>query len=84
MEKKDCSGREGVESVLKFYTIGHSTRSIEEFVSALKAFRVEVLVDIRAFPVSRRNPQFNRENLEGKSCPVPYSIPLAWQRAGRL
>ena len=46
------------------YTIGHSTRSLDELVSALKAHRIETLVDIRAFPMSRRLPQFNRESLE--------------------
>lgn len=50
---------------IKFYTIGHSTRSLEEFISLLKAYAIEVVVDIRAFPVSKRNPQFSRENLEG-------------------
>lgn len=49
---------------MKFYTVGHSTRKIEEFISILKIYRIEVLVDIRAFPVSRRYPQFNKENLE--------------------
>lgn len=46
------------------YTIGHSTRTLDEFVSALKAHSVETLVDIRAFPMSRRLPHFNRESLE--------------------
>ena len=46
------------------YTIGHSTRSLEELVSALKAHDIETLVDIRAFPMSRRLPHFNRESLE--------------------
>jgi uncharacterized protein (DUF488 family) len=46
------------------YTIGHSTRSLEELVSALKAHQIETLVDIRAFPKSRRLPHFNRESLE--------------------
>jgi uncharacterized protein (DUF488 family) len=46
------------------YTIGHSTRAIEEFIAALKAHSIEALVDIRAFPMSRRLPHFNRENLE--------------------
>ncbi len=46
------------------YTIGHSTRSLEELVSALKAHGMETLVDIRAFPMSRRLPHFNRESLE--------------------
>ena len=46
------------------FTIGHSTRSIEELISALQAHKIETLVDIRAFPMSRRLPHFNRENLE--------------------
>ena len=46
------------------YTIGHSTRSFDELVEALRAHRIERLVDIRSFPMSRRLPQFNRENLE--------------------
>ena len=46
------------------YTIGHSTRSLEELVSALDAHGVKTLVDIRAFPMSRRLPHFNRESLE--------------------
>ena len=46
------------------YTIGHSTRTIAELVSALKAHGIETLVDIRAFPASRRLPHFHRESLE--------------------
>jgi len=46
------------------YTIGHSTRWIEELVAALAAHQVQTLVDIRAFPMSRRLPQFNRESLQ--------------------
>ena len=45
------------------YTIGHSTRTLAELVSALKAHGIETLVDIRAFPMSRRLPHFNREAL---------------------
>ena len=45
------------------FTVGHSTRSGEEFVKILKAHGVEVLVDVRTFPGSRRYPQFNREVL---------------------
>ncbi len=50
--------------MIEFHTIGHSTRRIEEFISILKTYEIEVLVDIRAFPVSRRNPQFNKKNIE--------------------
>jgi uncharacterized protein (DUF488 family) len=46
------------------FTIGHSTRSLEELVSALQAHGIKLLVDIRAFPMSRRLPWFNRESLE--------------------
>ena len=46
------------------YTIGHSTRTLDELVSALKAHGIETLVDIRAFTMSRRLPHFNREALE--------------------
>ena len=43
------------------YTIGHSTRTLDELVSALKAHGIETLVDIRSFPMSRRFLHFNRE-----------------------
>ena len=46
------------------YTIGHSTRTIEELIAALRAHEIQTLVDIRAFPASRRLPHFNRESLE--------------------
>jgi uncharacterized protein (DUF488 family) len=45
------------------YTVGHSTRSLDELVETLQAHSIETLVDIRAFPMSRRLPQFNRESL---------------------
>jgi uncharacterized protein (DUF488 family) len=50
--------------VATLYTIGHSTRTLDELVSALKAHGIETLSDIRAFPMSRRLPHFNREALE--------------------
>lgn len=46
------------------YTIGHSTRTFEELLEALRAHGIQTLVDIRAFPMSRRLPHFNRENFE--------------------
>ena len=45
------------------WTIGHSTRPIEEFVSLLKAHGIQQLVDVRTVPRSRYNPQFNTEML---------------------
>lgn len=41
------------------WTIGHSTRSAEEFVTILRAHRIGCLVDVRTIPKSRRNPQFH-------------------------
>jgi len=46
------------------YTIGHGARSGAALVEILKEAGIEVLVDVRAFPVSKRNPQFSRENLQ--------------------
>ena len=46
------------------FTIGHSTRSIDELAEALSSFGVHVLADIRTVPRSRHNPQFNAETLE--------------------
>jgi uncharacterized protein (DUF488 family) len=46
------------------YTIGHSTRDLADFSRVLQAHDVRLLEDIRAFPMSRRHPHFNREHLE--------------------
>ena len=46
-----------------FFTIGHSTRPIEEFIGLLQESEVQVVVDVRTIPRSRRNPQFNKEAL---------------------
>ena len=45
------------------FTIGHSTRSLEDLIEALNAHSIQTLVDIRAFPMSRRLPHFHRESL---------------------
>jgi len=46
------------------YTIGHSTRTLDDFIETLRAHEIQTLVDIRSFPMSRRLPHFNRESLE--------------------
>jgi uncharacterized protein (DUF488 family) len=46
-----------------FFTIGHSTRTIVEFVGLLQSSRVDLVVDVRSMPRSRTNPQFNGESL---------------------
>ena len=61
------------------YTVGHSTRPIEDLIGTLQAHAIETLVDIRAFPMSRRLPQFNRESLE-KTLPAA-GIRYVWMKA---
>lgn len=46
------------------YTFGHSSRTLEDALRVLQAHSIEQLVDIRAFPASRRLPHFNREPLQ--------------------
>ncbi len=48
------------------YTIGHSTRSIDEFIGILENYSIKVLVDVRRFPSSRKFPHFNKEFLSKK------------------
>ena len=60
------------------YTIGHSTRTFDELVAALQGHGVDTLVDIRAFPMSRRMPHFNHESLE---LDLPrHEIAYVWMR----
>jgi len=47
----------------RVWTIGHSTRSIEDFIAALEANGIKLLVDVRTLPGSKRYPQFNKEAL---------------------
>jgi uncharacterized protein (DUF488 family) len=48
---------------VKVLTIGHGTRPAEELVACLREAQAETLVDVRRFPVSRRNPQFGQAAL---------------------
>ena len=48
---------------LPFFTIGHSTRTIAEFIALLREAGVTLLVDVRAIPRSRTNPQYNTDTL---------------------
>jgi uncharacterized protein (DUF488 family) len=47
----------------RVYTFGHSSRAIEEFIAALRSYDVTLVVDVRRFPGSRRNPQFGADAL---------------------
>src|ERR1019366_5798128 len=46
------------------FTVGHSTRSINEFVKLLHAHSIKEIVDVRSIPMSRYNPQFNTDTLK--------------------
>ncbi|HEV3410162.1 MAG TPA: DUF488 domain-containing protein [Chthoniobacterales bacterium] len=48
---------------MKIYTIGHSTRSAEEFIAALQAHGVNLIADVRLLPGSKRYPHFNQDQL---------------------
>ena len=49
---------------LTLWTVGHSTRPIVDFLAVLAAYRIEVVADVRRFPGSRSQPQFQRQALE--------------------
>ena len=51
----------GEAAARPFYTIGHSTRALEQLVALLQGAGVAELVDVRTVPRSRTNPQFNRD-----------------------
>jgi uncharacterized protein (DUF488 family) len=63
--------------VTTLYTIGHGNRAAEDFAALLAGARVECLVDVRAYPRSRRNPQFARMALD----PVlkAHAIQYVWE-----
>ena len=48
---------------MRIWTIGHSTRTIDEFISLLKANEIKVLADVRSWPGSKRYPHFNKDAL---------------------
>jgi uncharacterized protein (DUF488 family) len=48
---------------MRIWTIGHSTRAIDEFISLLKENEINLLADVRAWPGSKRYPHFNKDSL---------------------
>lgn len=51
-------------SVVPIYTIGYGSRSMEQFIAALRAYRIAFVVDIRSAPYSRFKPEFSKDALE--------------------
>jgi len=69
-----------------FFTIGHSTRSIDDFVALLRSAGVELVADVRAIPRSRTHPQFNLEALPASlaAAGIGYEhLPALGGRRGR-
>ena len=68
------------------FTIGHGVLPLEELVDTLRQANVETLVDVRRFPGSRRNPQFNqgplREALEEAGIAYRHAVELGGRRTG--
>src|SRR5439155_20722931 len=51
------------EATPPILTVGHSARTLEDFIRLLTAHGVKLVVDVRTIPRSKRNPQFNQESL---------------------
>jgi uncharacterized protein (DUF488 family) len=71
---------------VKVWTIGHGTRPAEELVETLLGAGVRTLVDVRRFPSSRRNPQFNgdalAETLAAAAIAYRHAVELGGRRSG--
>jgi uncharacterized protein (DUF488 family) len=65
-------------------TIGHGVRPIEELVGMLEEAGVQTLVDVRRFPGSRRNPQYNQQPLRDTLAEAGISYRHAVELGGRL
>ncbi len=68
---------------LTVYTIGHSTRSIDQFGALLTDAGVELVVDVRAIPRSRTNPQFNHDALPASLAPLGIGYQHIAELGGR-
>jgi len=70
---------------VRVFTIGHGARPIEELLAALNEAGVETLIDVRRFPGSRRNPQFNEgplaDSLAGAGIAYRHSEELGGRRS---
>jgi uncharacterized protein (DUF488 family) len=72
---------------MRIWTIGHSTRTIDDFISLLKENEINLLADVRAWPGSKRHPQFNKdalaESLSGNEIRYEHFPELGGKRKSR-
>jgi uncharacterized protein (DUF488 family) len=66
---------------VRVFTIGHGTRPVDELVAMLRDAAAETLVDVRRFPGSRRNPQFNQAALEAAGIAYRHAEELGGRRS---
>jgi uncharacterized protein (DUF488 family) len=69
---------------VRIHTIGHGVRPLEELVATLGAAGVRTLVDVRRYPGSRRNPQFNRDVVSAAAADAGIDYRHAVELGGRL
>jgi uncharacterized protein (DUF488 family) len=62
--------------VARIFTIGHGARPLDDFLAVLIRAAVDVLVDVRRYPGSRRHPQFSRDRL--RSALVANGLAYEW------
>ena len=67
---------------MSYFTIGHSTRSVEELAALLLQADVDLLIDVRTIPRSRTNPQFNTDTLPETLAPFGIGYRHAPQLGG--
>jgi uncharacterized protein (DUF488 family) len=71
---------------MNVYTVGHGTRSSDDLLQMLRTAKIETLIDVRRYPGSRRNPQFNRaalaDALEGAGIAYRHAEALGGRLSG--
>ena len=71
---------------MRVFTVGHGTRPIDELLEVLGEAGVQTLVDVRRFPSSRRQPQFNQDalaaSLEERGIAYEHAVELGGRRSG--
>src|SRR5438552_17956801 len=68
---------------MRIWTIGHSTRTTDEFISLLEEHAIKLLADVRSLPGSKRYPQFNKETLANSVGKVEISYEHVPELGGR-
>jgi uncharacterized protein (DUF488 family) len=75
-------------SAIQIYTIGHGSRTFEQLIDCLREGRRRTLVDVRRYPGSRRNPQFNQkslvEGLQAAGIAYRHAVALGGLRTGEI